>query len=114
MGKHGSLTYKQPNSKIIRLPDNLEVRVMVINSEVARVRFTDGDGEAVPFPEEVSVRKIVRGDPDDVPERVVDDEVFITKYHSYIFTRGDNVLFRLENQGQQAIEGPAALVVVQA
>jgi hypothetical protein len=112
MTKHGCLTYKRPNNKIIRIDDNVELRLMVINTEVARVRFTDSENERIDFPEDVEIRKLHHGQQDTQPEAVIDDEVFLTRYNSYIVLRGGQTLFRLENQTQQAIEGGADLVVV--
>ena len=85
---------------------------MVINTEVARARFTNSENERIDFPENVEIRKLHHGQPDTQPEAVIDNEVFLTRYDSYIILRGERTLFRLENQTQQAIEGGADLVVV--
>lgn len=112
MTKHGCLSYRRPNGKIVRIDDNVELRLMVINTEVAWVRFTNSENERIDFPENIQIRKLHHGQQVDQAEEVIDNEVFLTRYNSYIVTRGGRTLFRLENQTQQAIEGGADLVVV--
>ena len=112
MTKHGCLTYKRLNNKVIRIEDNVELRLMVINSEVARVRFTNSENERIDFPQNIEIRKLHHGQQDAQSEAVVDNEIFLTRYNSYIVLRAGQTLFRLENQTQQAIEGGADLVVM--
>ena len=92
--------------------DNVELRLMVINSEVARVRFTNSENERIDFPANVEIRKLHHGQQAAQPEAVDDNEVILTRYNSYVVLRDGQTLFRLENQTQQAIEGSPDLVVV--
>jgi len=111
MGKHGSLTYKRPNNKIVVLEENLHLRMMVINSTTTRIRFTDVDGEHLPFHQDAQIRQLRHGVAVDDPEDIVDNDVFVNRYCSYVVMWRGNSLFRLEDQGQQAIQGGDDLVI---
>ena len=109
MVKKGSLSYSRPNNKVVSLGDELALRMMVINSEIVRLYFVDEEGKSVPVPEGFSVTKT------DValapPEPQIDEQFIVTCYHSYS-VRYRDTSFRLERQVQQAVEGPADLIVM--
>ena len=113
MGKHGSLTYLRPNNKIVLAGENLQLRLMVINSEVARLRFTDEEGAHVDFPSNFVVKKHRPG-VEEPAEPVLDNDMFLTRYHSYCIFRDGEAFLRLEQQGQQSLQGSADLVVITA
>ena len=85
--------------------------MMVINSTTTRIRFTDVDGEHLPFHHDAQIRQLRRGQAIDELEEVVDNDVFVNRYCSYVVMWRGASLFRLEDQGQQAIQGGDDLTI---
>lgn len=113
MSKHGSLTYMCPNNKIVMADKNLQMRLMVINSEVARLRFTDEEGTHVEFPANFVVKK-QRPGIEEPAEPILDNDMFITRYNTYCIFKDGEAFLRLEQQGQQSLQGAADLIVITA
>lgn len=108
MVKRGSISYVHPPStSIITLEDGLDLRITVINTDTARLRFTNDQGDNQLVPEDFTITKMGSK----VPEGVFEDQIFISWLHGYVVTFRD-ITFRIERQIQQAIEGPTSIRVI--
>lgn len=108
MVKRGSISYVHPpNTSIITLEDGLEIRITVINTDTARIRFTNDQGENQLVPDDFRITKLGSNE----PEIVFEDQIFISWLHGYVVTFRD-LTFRIERQVQQSIDGPNTIRVI--
>ena len=92
MVKRGSISYVHPpNTSIITLEDGLNLRITVINTDTARIRFTNDQGENQLVPDDFTITKMGNDD----AENVFEDQIFISWLHGYVVQFRD-LTFRIE------------------
>ncbi len=94
MVKRGSILYVHPpNTSINTLEDGLDLRITVIKTDTARIRFTNDQGENQLVPDDFTITKMGSDD----AENVFEDQIFISWLHGYVVQFRD-LTFRIERQ----------------
>ncbi|GBC07330.1 hypothetical protein RclHR1_00740013 [Rhizophagus clarus] len=101
---HGSFSYRNDHINIIRIEENVNLRVERENSEVAIIYFANDQGDRIPIPRGITVRNItdnsiVR------PSRHGRWFYSISWVPSYEIYRDNVRIVSLDNQKQQVIRG---------
>ncbi|BDA47680.1 hypothetical protein COCOBI_10-5310 [Coccomyxa sp. Obi] len=97
----GSFSYTQNNVNFMDLDNGLTIRIECIDEEIARVYLVDAHGVQQPIPANITM---INAAGHVLP--IVNDMFLITWINSYTLSVNGQPRMVLNNQKQQAINGP--------
>ncbi|KAF0466722.1 hypothetical protein F8M41_026139 [Gigaspora margarita] len=102
----GCFSYKNDNIYVIHIDDNVRVKIERITFDVARIYFTDKQGQQIPAPPNTILRNLMVNQ----NEPIHNNCFYITWITNYAFLRNGVEIFRLENQKHHVVKGELELV----
>lgn len=96
---NGCFSYKTDRERTVRVDDNLQLRMLRLDQNIARLFFIDQAEQELPqLPAGFVLRDAVTA----IDAARLANSFLVTWTASYVLLRDDNVIMRLDNQRQQA------------
>ncbi|CAG8653140.1 10147_t:CDS:1, partial [Paraglomus occultum] len=96
-----SFSYRNTNTNVVKIRDNVNMRIESVNTQVATIRFVDDQDNCIRVPQGLTVRDVC----ENANVRPRRQEFLISWVSNYdIYLHGENVI-SLVNQKQQAVRG---------